>query len=202
MTREEFPEPPAIVPPRWAIVEIMGHRVVAGRLIWGEVPYDRGVAVDVPLPDGSFLQEFYGGGAIFSVRLVPEEVARREAAQSFHVRGAVRALLPAPAEPDREPWSAAREELYREIEARLTEDDFDELVAPDTEDGWMERIKAVVECIGELDRDDKRAYRRALRNLAAEAIGAIESHDREGDKEDPSALELMEMDREEDEGTF
>lgn len=171
--------PPAPPVARWAIVEIMGHRVVAGRLVWGEVPYDRGVAVDVPLPDDSFLQEFYGGGAIFSVRLVPEDVARREAAQSYHVQGAVRALLPAPAEPDRKPWSAAREEMYREIDVRLTDDFFDELEAPDTEDGWMERIKAVVEYIGELDRDDKLAYRCALRNLAAAAIGAIESHDRE-----------------------
>lgn len=148
--------------PRWAIVEIMGHRVVAGRLVWGE-----------PLPDGSFLQEFYGaarggaelpragrgGGAIFSVRLVPEEV--------------VRALLPAARDVDARP--PGRESIYRDIDGRIERPGFDP--AGDIGDA----LQAL---------EENKGVRDALVLLAALAVSAIAKYDE------------IEMDGEEDEGAF
>lgn len=168
------PPPPA----RWAIVEIMGHRVVAGRIAWGEVPYDRGVAVDVPLADGAFLREFYGGGAIFSVRLVPETLARREAEQSWHVQSAARALLPAaPMEHER---PGSREALYRAIDERL--EDYDPLMLPETPEEWegriTERLEILTEARQEQEQPSPAVYRSTLVRLAAEVVAAIETHDR------------------------
>lgn len=62
-------------PEQWAIVEIMGHHRQAGRI--SEVTQFGAVLlrVDVPAGDG-WATEFYGGSAIYRLRICTEEVAR------------------------------------------------------------------------------------------------------------------------------
>lgn len=59
----------------WATVELMGHAQTAGRISrpsdWGGL-----LRVDVPEPSGEYRTEFYGLAAIYSVKLVSEEIAR------------------------------------------------------------------------------------------------------------------------------
>ena len=57
----------------WAIVEIMGHGMAAGRIR----PSDLGGLLQVDIPDGEgFRTEYYGEKAIFSVKPCSEEIAR------------------------------------------------------------------------------------------------------------------------------
>ena len=67
-------------PDMWATVELMGHAQTAGRISrpsdWGGL-----LRVDVPTADG-FRTEFYGLAAIYSVKVVSEEIARAYAQPS------------------------------------------------------------------------------------------------------------------------
>jgi hypothetical protein len=61
---------------QWATVELMGHAQTAGRISrpsdWGGL-----LRVDVPTgPNGEYRTEFYGLPAIYSIKLVSEEIAR------------------------------------------------------------------------------------------------------------------------------
>ena len=61
----------------WAIIEIMGHRVRAGRVVMDDTPLLR---IDIPTTDGEEITEYYGRAAIFSMRPCDEDVARDFAA--------------------------------------------------------------------------------------------------------------------------
>lgn len=68
-------------PERWAIVALMGHRQVAGRVseeMFAGTPMCR---VDIPLAEGSFSTRLFGGAALYEVTYVSEEVARAIAAR-------------------------------------------------------------------------------------------------------------------------
>lgn len=59
---------------QWAIVEIMGHVQTAGRI---SRPSDWGGLLRVDVPDGDrYRTEFYGFAALYSVKLVSEQIAR------------------------------------------------------------------------------------------------------------------------------
>lgn len=58
----------------WAIIELMGHGVTAGIIRTGEL--GGLLRVDVPVEEGKFRTEYYGEGAIYSVKIVSEEIAR------------------------------------------------------------------------------------------------------------------------------
>lgn len=62
---------------QWAIVELMGHKVVAGQVSKSEMLGKPMLRVDVPATSSypEFTQ-FYGGDAIYCVTFVSEEVAR------------------------------------------------------------------------------------------------------------------------------
>ena len=90
----------------WAIIEIMGHRVRAGRVVMDDTPLLR---IDIPTADGEEITEYYGRGSIFSMRPCDEEVAR-DFAKAHGVRRPVRPVS------------------YRE-------DDAQRLAAPDDDDG-------------------------------------------------------------------
>lgn len=60
----------------WAIVELMGHRQRAGRITEVEAYATKLLQVDIPMPDGSFVTEQYGGQAIYAIRPATEEIAR------------------------------------------------------------------------------------------------------------------------------
>ncbi len=59
----------------WATIDLMGHAQTAGRI---SRPQDWGglLRVDVPLDGDTYRTEYYGMQAIYSIRLVSEEIAR------------------------------------------------------------------------------------------------------------------------------
>ncbi len=61
---------------QWAVVELMGHAQTQGRITMGE--FGGLLRVDVPDDevDGGYRTEFYSMSAIYSVKLVSEEIAR------------------------------------------------------------------------------------------------------------------------------
>ena len=68
---------------QWAIVELMGHKVVAGQVSKSEMLGKPMLRVDVPATSTypGFTQ-FYGDDAIYCVTFVSDEVARLTAEQS------------------------------------------------------------------------------------------------------------------------
>ena len=64
---------------QWATIDLMGHAQTAGRISrpddWGGL-----LRVDVPLKGREYRTEYYGMAAIYSIRLVSEEIARAYAA--------------------------------------------------------------------------------------------------------------------------
>lgn len=67
---------------QWAIVELMGHQMVAGKVTEEEHFGVNLCRVDVPLPDGSFATCYYGGSAIYAVKPTDEQTARDKALRS------------------------------------------------------------------------------------------------------------------------
>lgn len=60
----------------WAVVELLGHRRLAGRLTEQQVAGQVLLRVDVPALDGSMTTQLYGGQAIYCLTPTTEEVAR------------------------------------------------------------------------------------------------------------------------------
>lgn len=63
----------------WAIVELMGHVRMAGRLSEEERFGAKLGRLDIPRADGSFLTQFFGGGSVYRITPVSEELARQAA---------------------------------------------------------------------------------------------------------------------------
>lgn len=61
----------------WAFVELMGHNKIAGRVTEQAIAGRNLLRVDVPLEDGTFRTQFYGGSAIFAIHPASEEVVRK-----------------------------------------------------------------------------------------------------------------------------
>jgi len=61
----------------WAVVELMGHGQTAGLIRTSDL--GGLLRVDVPIEDG-FRTEYYGEAAIYSIKIVSEEIARAYAA--------------------------------------------------------------------------------------------------------------------------
>ena len=61
----------------WAVVELMGHGQTAGLIRTSDL--GGLLRVDVPVEDG-FRTEYYGEAAIYSIKIVSEEIARAYAA--------------------------------------------------------------------------------------------------------------------------
>lgn len=59
----------------WATIDLMGHAQTAGKI---SRPQDWGglLRVDVPLDGDTYRTEYYGMQAIYSIRMVSEEIAR------------------------------------------------------------------------------------------------------------------------------
>lgn len=60
----------------WAIVELMGHVRIAGRLTEVELFGAKMGRLDVPKDDGFFTQ-YFGGSSVYRITPTTEEVARR-----------------------------------------------------------------------------------------------------------------------------
>ena len=60
----------------WAVVELMGHVRMAGRLTEQEMGGGKLLRIDVPGPNESFLTQYFGVSAIYRMTPCSEEVAR------------------------------------------------------------------------------------------------------------------------------
>lgn len=67
----------------WAVVELMGHVTLAGRVT---KPGEYGGLWQVDIPDGdTYRTEFFGSQAVYRVRMVSEEIARSYALPNHQV---------------------------------------------------------------------------------------------------------------------
>jgi hypothetical protein len=68
----------------WAIVELMGHRRLAGKCSQETIAGAPMLRLDIPAADGSgaFATQFYGGAAIYCLTPTTEEMARAVAKSS------------------------------------------------------------------------------------------------------------------------
>jgi hypothetical protein len=65
----------------WSIVELMGHVRLAGRLTEEEKFGVKMGRLDIPDGDG-FVSQFFGGGSVYRITIVTEEVARQVCKQT------------------------------------------------------------------------------------------------------------------------
>lgn len=79
----------------WAVVELMGHVRLGGRLSEVERYGGKLARLDVPQADGSFVTTFFGAGSVYRITFVTEPVAR-------HVAGKGSAAAPV------QPWDFPR----------------------------------------------------------------------------------------------
>lgn len=70
-----FPGPQEEVKDEWAIVELMGHVKLAGRLTEEEKFGTKMGRLDIPEGEG-FVTQYFGGGSVYRITYVTEEVAR------------------------------------------------------------------------------------------------------------------------------
>lgn len=95
----------------WAIVELMGHRQVAGFVTEVSKFGAALMRIDVPGPDGTIVTQFYGGPAIYCITPTDEATARKAIASTYSLPPVVRAVL-AKAPPDAEqrslPYTGSR----------------------------------------------------------------------------------------------
>lgn len=64
----------------WAIVELMGHRRLAGRVAEASIAGGAFLRLDVPGPDeGDTATQFYAPGAVYCITPTSEEIARKVA---------------------------------------------------------------------------------------------------------------------------
>lgn len=86
----------------WAIVELMGHVKMAGRVTEEERFGVKMGRIDIPQADGGFVTQYFGGSSVYRITPCTEDTARRAA--TLGVPAPVYAWqLPAPQGPsDRE----------------------------------------------------------------------------------------------------
>ena len=104
---------------QWCVLDLFGHQRTAGHVTEATIGGCAFIRIDVPEGDG-FRTEFYGNGAIYSMRPVSEEIAREVVkshsnppASSYEVSSLLKRLQPATVESqsygpdageDDEPW--------------------------------------------------------------------------------------------------
>jgi hypothetical protein len=104
----------------WAIVELMGHVRLGGRLTEEERFGAKLGRLDIPNPAGGFVTQFFGGQSVYRITIVSEEAAR-----------AVAVRAPAPVSP----WELPRQ--LKAADPRPQDDDEDllDLGDRDSDDG-------------------------------------------------------------------
>jgi hypothetical protein len=117
----------------WAIVELMGHNVIAGRVAEQTIAGAAFLRVDVPALDSQpGFTKFYGGAAIYAITPTTEEVARQAASRlatrpvSLWVVPDGRHQLPAPVvdgetDEDDESWTPVVDDETNEDDDPLSE---------------------------------------------------------------------------------
>lgn len=77
------PVPPAEPFSQWALVELMGHQRISGRVTEAEIGGCNFIRVDVPEDENhQALTKYLGPASIYGITIVSEETARKLARQS------------------------------------------------------------------------------------------------------------------------
>ena len=106
----------------WAVLELMGHVRIAGRVTEEERFGAKVGRIDIPTPDGGFVTQYFTAGSIYRMTACTEDAARAVALKN-QPTPVHRWELPAPA-PDRS--SVASNAVFdREGEGEDEDDDFD-----------------------------------------------------------------------------
>lgn len=63
-------------PATWAVLELLGHRRLAGRVSEEEHFGVKMGRIDIPQKDGSFVTQLFGGASVYGMTVVSEEAAR------------------------------------------------------------------------------------------------------------------------------
>ena len=72
----------AAPPDTWAIVDLMGHVRIAGRLTEEERFGVKMGRLDMPTAGGGFATRYFGGASVYSITIVSEEAARAVAVRN------------------------------------------------------------------------------------------------------------------------
>lgn len=83
----------------WAILELMGHRRLIGRLSTATIAGASFLRIDIPREEGAETTQFYSPSAVYAITPTTEELARR-AAHLNTVAPVSRFELPAPKVPE------------------------------------------------------------------------------------------------------
>jgi hypothetical protein len=67
---------------QWAVVELMGHLTVAGKVSEVELFGSKMGRIDVPAPDGGFVTQYFGGGSVYRISPCDEATARYRAREN------------------------------------------------------------------------------------------------------------------------
>jgi len=60
----------------WCVLDLFGHQRTAGHVTEQTIGGCSFIRIDVPEKDGGYRTEYYGNGAVYSMRPVTEELAR------------------------------------------------------------------------------------------------------------------------------
>ncbi len=69
----------------WAVVELMGHVKLAGKVTEQEVLGSKLGRIEIPQKDGTFVTQFFGGASVYRISPVSEEVARHVALNTTYM---------------------------------------------------------------------------------------------------------------------
>lgn len=61
----------------WCILELLGHRRVAGHVSEAEIGGGSFIRIDMPMRDGSNSTQFYSPGAVYCITPTTEKIARK-----------------------------------------------------------------------------------------------------------------------------
>lgn len=62
---------------QWCVLDLFGHQRTAGHVTEATIGGCSFIRIDVPEKDDKYRTEYYGNGAVYSMRPVSEEVARK-----------------------------------------------------------------------------------------------------------------------------
>jgi hypothetical protein len=60
----------------WAILELMGHRRLAGKITEATIGGGAFIRIDMPMKDGKTSTQFYSPGSVYCITPTTEEIAR------------------------------------------------------------------------------------------------------------------------------
>ncbi len=61
----------------WAILELMGHRRLAGKVTEATLAGGAFIRIDIPMKDGKTSTQFYSPASIYAITPTTEEIARQ-----------------------------------------------------------------------------------------------------------------------------